>query len=122
MRLLLWLVIGAIFIGIVFVCARFAVLNAEPTSIDYLLGTTTEVQLWVLLVACFAAGALIALALTSYELAKKSLIARRYRRRVRTLEAELHELRNLPLVGSDASVAGLGEARTDGGGSAGQGA
>jgi hypothetical protein len=35
---------------------------------------------------------------------KKNLVARRYRKVVRGLESEIHQLRNLPLAGTDSAL------------------
>ena len=74
---------------------------------------------WVALLVAFAVGVLSAGVSLGYELIKKSLIARRYRRVAAGLESEIHQLRNLPLVGADSAsalqaVAG-GERREGGG-------
>ena len=37
-----------------------------------------------------------------YQVARKSLVARRYRKTVAGLESEIHQLRNLPLASSEA--------------------
>ena len=52
-----------------------------------------------------------------YEVLKKGLVARRYRKVVKGLESEIHQLRNLPLAGTDSALA----LRADAEGEAGEG-
>jgi hypothetical protein len=40
-----------------------------------------------------------------YQVLTKDLVARRYRKTVRSLESEIHQLRNLPLAGTDSAPA-----------------
>ena len=57
--------------------------------------------------------AVVAALLTFYQMAKLGLVARRYRKAVRGLESEVHQLRNLPLADDEgsASPAGTGAQR-----------
>ena len=75
--------------------------NDVLVNVDLLLWQWQAVPLWLALGAAFAAGVLCASAGLLYQLAKKSLVARRYRRAMAGLESEVHQLRNLPLAGSE---------------------
>lgn len=77
----------------------FAGRNAEPrVAVDFWFVAAPEVSLWQALVVAFGAGALLATALWLFEVARYGLVARRYRKAVARLEAEIHQLRNLPLA------------------------
>lgn len=91
----------ALFLGAVYVCVRFPAQNAAPVSVDYLMGRVEGVPLWWALLAAFAAGLLLAGAVGLYPLTRLGLVARRYRKAAHGLEAEIHELRNLPLEGAE---------------------
>ena len=51
--------------------------------------------------ASFGLGAAAATLLLLYRMAKQGLVTRRYRKTVRGLESEIHQLRNLPLAGGE---------------------
>lgn len=93
----------ALFVGLFAVAWRFATSNESEIRIDLLLMRTPPVAIWLALVVAFAVGALSAGVSLGYEVIKKGLIARRYRRLAAGLESEIHQLRNLPLVGADSA-------------------
>ena len=97
MLILRRLVAIAIFVGALVLGWRFAAVNSGAVHVNYLLGETPELRIWVVLLCAFAFGALTSAAFLLYELAKLSLVARRQRRVMARFEAEIHELRNLPL-------------------------
>ena len=72
--------------------------NAEQIAIDYLGGRFEGVQIWLALLAAFGSGAVVAPLLAMLRGARLRLEVRRYRRAARELEAEVHQLRNLPLA------------------------
>ncbi len=94
---------------------RFAAANSGRVPIDYLVGELPDLELWVALLGAFSAGAVLAWALALYQIAKQGLLTRRYRRAVRSLEAEVAELRNLPLREAEADAGARGEGRAAGG-------
>lgn len=99
-RLLLTLLLLAVF------CAGLAISfnNSAAVSFDYLAGTL-EVPLMVLLVAAFVLGMLLAGALnlaTHWTLRRE---ARRLQRQLQASEAELRNLRHMPLNSPDAPAA-----------------
>jgi uncharacterized integral membrane protein len=100
-----------LFVGALVVGWRFAGRNAAVVTVDYLLGQATEVPLWAALVGAFGLGAIGAGAVGAYQVARVQLMARRYRKKVRGLESEIHQLRNLPLADEAApgreSLAGI---------------
>ena len=93
------LVTLALFVGALVLGWRFAASNADLVRVDYLLGQTPALKIWVVLLIAFSVGALISGGFFLYEVAKLRLVSRRQRRVMLRLEAEIHELRNLPLRG-----------------------
>lgn len=86
-----------LFVGVLVLGWRFAAGNDTPVTVDYLLGEVVGLSLWVVLLAAFALGAALAGAAGLIQIARLGLTTRRYRKSVRGLESELHQLRNLPL-------------------------
>jgi len=99
------LMVLALFAGLFAVAWRFASTNAAEIPVDLLLLQIPAVPVWVALLIAFGVGALAAGVSLSYEVIKKNLVARRYRKAVRGLESEIHQLRNLPLAGADSASA-----------------
>lgn len=94
---------------------RLADANASLVVVDLLYLETPATELWIVLVAAFGLGAVIAGLGLSYEIARLGLLSRRYRKSVGRLETEIHQLRNLPVEGADPDP---GELRAAAGGSA----
>jgi hypothetical protein len=95
----------AVFAGLFVVAWRFASTNATEIGIDLLLFQIPAVPIWVSLLVAFGAGALAVGVWLGYQVLKKNLVARRYRKMVKGLESEIHQLRNLPLAGTDSTMA-----------------
>ena len=87
----------AVFVGTLVLGWRFAAANGSGVAIDYLWGITPELNLWAVLLASFGAGAACAALAAFLRVTQLRLVARRYRKAVRQLESEVHQLRNLPL-------------------------
>jgi uncharacterized integral membrane protein len=77
---------------------RFAMDNSGAVTIGVPLLKNVEVSLWVALLAAFVLGAVLAGLVAAYQMARLALLARRYRKIIRGLESEVHQLRNLPLA------------------------
>lgn len=93
--------LAAVVIALIVVVRLFPEQNQAVVDIDLLLTSVEGVHLWSALVATFAAGAALALFLSSLLLLKAGLVGRRYRKAIADLEAEVHHLRNLPLATGD---------------------
>jgi uncharacterized integral membrane protein len=76
---------------------RFAAENSSRVPVDYLVVRYEDLALWAALLGAFAGGAGLVGLLALYQLAKQGLVVRRYRKAVQALEAEVHQLRSLPL-------------------------
>jgi uncharacterized integral membrane protein len=104
MRWLRRVLVVVVFVGLFAAVWRFVGGNDEPVAIDLLFGERS-VPLWSALLGAFVLGALVAGLSLTWELAKKSVVARRYRKRMAGLESEIHQLRNLPLAAPEAHEA-----------------
>lgn len=99
MTLILRRVFFAVVVIVLIVVVRlFPDQNQDVVDIDLLLTSVQGVRLWSALVVTFAAGAALALFVSSLLLLKAGLVGRRYRKAIADLEAEIHHLRNLPLA------------------------
>jgi uncharacterized membrane protein YciS (DUF1049 family) len=85
--------------------------NAENVAVSFLFGEI-QLELWEALLIAFAAGFVLAGVGWLWSGLRARMIERRYRKAVGGLEAELHQLRNLPLAidgeSASARVARLG--------------
>jgi hypothetical protein len=107
MRTLRRLLAAALFVSALVFGWRFASANPEPVAVSLpLVGAIATHPLWLVLVGAFAVGFAVAAVVGLYQAARLSLLARRWRRVASGLEAELHQLRNLPLAGSETSRGG----------------
>jgi len=103
---LLWV---AVFVGVLVFGWWFAAANAALVPVSYVFGAFEPAPVWLALLVAFALGATAAGLVGAYQAFKRGLVMRRYRKSVRALEAELHQLRNLPLASGDAAGFDRGE-------------
>lgn len=97
------------FVGLLVLGWRFASANATLVGVSWVFGELAPQPLWLMLFAAFALGAACAGLIGLYQALKRGLVMRRYRKTVRGLESELHQLRNLPLATGDARDLGADE-------------
>lgn len=95
------LFILALFGGLLVAGWSLADRNGSTIDVDGIVYHVEGARLWVVLGSTFLAGGLLMLLALSAPLARSRLIQRRYRREMSALEAEVHQLRNLPLASSD---------------------
>jgi uncharacterized membrane protein YciS (DUF1049 family) len=88
----------ALFVGLVVATVMLRDANSQPIEINYMFGALGDVPLWGVVAASFGLGAVAMGLVLSARLARGSLSQRRYRRVVAGLEAEVHQLRNLPVA------------------------
>jgi uncharacterized integral membrane protein len=105
MRMIVRLFWAALFVGVLVLGWKFAAANGAEVVVSWVFGEFAPVPVWLALLAAFAAGAIVAALVGFFQLARLGLVARRYRKTVRGLEAEVHQLRNLPLESGDAPLA-----------------
>ena len=94
-RRLLPMVVGA---GLLYLGWRLATANAAPVDVDFFFGRLHDLPLWRALGTSFGLGAVLVGLFTAYQMARGGLVSRRYRKQLERLEAEVHQLRNLPLA------------------------
>lgn len=92
------LVAIGVFVAILIGGWQFAGRNSARVSVDFLGGRFDDVVLWVALLGAFGAGAALTGLLSLYQIVKIRMVTRRYRKAVQGLEAEVHQLRTLPLA------------------------
>jgi len=101
------LLVLAFFAGAFLLAYQFGK-NAEPLTVSLFRWTTPPAPAWMVLSLAFGLGALVASALWLFQVMRLSLLARRYRKEAVALEAEVHQLRNLPLAGSEGAALAAG--------------
>ncbi len=104
MRLVRRLLGIAVFVALLVAGWRFAAGNSNTVTIHYVFGEVVGVSVWAALFAAFLVGAVCAGAVAAYQIAKLGMVTRRYRRAIRGFEAEVHQLRNLPLAAEEADL------------------
>jgi len=100
-RVLVWILILAAFVGSLWVGWTLRAKNSLSIDLDLIWIRIPNVELWWVLLVAMALGAALTLAVLGFAWLRKSLLLKRARSRVRKLEKEVHELRSLPLVGSE---------------------
>ncbi|MFP6578924.1 MAG: hypothetical protein VCC02_03895 [Myxococcota bacterium] len=86
-----------LFAGLLVAGWTLAARNQTAIDVDGFFYRAEGIQVWVALAGAFAAGSLVAAGALCLPLARGRLTRRRYRRELAALEAEVHQLRNLPL-------------------------
>ncbi|HEX7031273.1 MAG TPA: LapA family protein [Gammaproteobacteria bacterium] len=88
--------IALVFILVLILGIGFTALNAAPVTLDYFLGRMETTLPWVMLFA-LAGGFALGLVVAGLALFGARRDARRLRKQLRALEAEVTNLRNLPI-------------------------
>lgn len=86
------LIAAALYLGFAFPTA-----NTTPVDLDLLAFRVEAVEIWVLALCAFFAGVAVTSALASFLWMRGAVLRRRYRKVIRKLESEVHQLRSLPL-------------------------
>ena len=97
MRLVRRLLAIVVFVGLLIAGWQFAASNADPVPVHYPGGEFTARALWMVLLVAFGAGVVLATLVAVVRGAQIRLVSRRYRKLVDSLQAEVHQLRSLPL-------------------------
>ncbi len=93
MRQLRWFVAVVLLLGTLVTLALFVTGNGSPVRVDLPFLPPFYQPVWLALLAAFFTGAFAASAGLLFQLAKKTLAARRSEKRMKSLEAELEQLR-----------------------------
>lgn len=116
-RLLLWTLAIGLFVGLLWMGWSFRAGNAATTDLDLIWIQLADVALWRVILISIALGAIAGGTLVGFGWLRLRLLNHRYRRAIRRLESEVHELRSLPLEESKTelppppSIAAAGESR-----------
>ncbi len=86
------------FVGLLVVGWRLAARNSATLKVDFLVGTFADVPVWLTVLGAFGAGVAVMALVVGYQWMKLGMLTRRYRKTVSRLDAEIHQLRNLPLA------------------------
>jgi hypothetical protein len=98
MRWLKRLLVAGLLVGVWYFGWQFAAKNQMPVNIHYVAGELLGITLWKVLLVAFASGAGVVTLYHMFTSARNGLTTRRYRKTIGGLEAEVHQLRNLPLA------------------------
>lgn len=82
------LIFSLIILVIVFI---LAMVNKEPVQINYLLGTTSQIPLYMILVGAFIAGGIVFSLLLLPAWIKNKMEIRKLRRSIKDIETETNE-------------------------------
>lgn len=97
----------ALFVALLVFGWRFAALNDAPVSIAIPFGPRVEdISLWMALAGAGALGVAAGGCAGLIQIARLGLLARRYRKAASGLEAEIHQLRTLPLAADERAPRG----------------
>ena len=103
-RLLVWMLSAGLFVGTLWMGWSFRSGNAEPIDLDLIWIRVPDIELWWVILVSIGIGAVVAGVLLGFAWMRIRLVNHRYRRAIRRLESELHEMRSLPLAGADAEL------------------
>lgn len=99
-RFILFVIVIGFFASALWLGGAFRVANAMPVDLDLIWLRIPNLELWLLLVAAFSAGAMTATMVVGFAWLRGWVVVRRFKKATKKLEKELHELRSLPLSGS----------------------
>ena len=94
-----------LFVAVLVLGWNFAAEHSSPVTIHFPFTQGLEVTLWAALLAALGLGVALTGTAAMLRATRQGLVARRYRRMIRDLEAEIHQLRNLPLAADDSAPA-----------------
>jgi hypothetical protein len=106
-RVLVWIVGLGAFVGALWGGWTFRANNSLSVDLDLIWIRIPNVELWWVLLVAMVFGAALMLVVVGFAWLRGRLLLRRYRSMNRRLEKEVHELRSLPLVGSEPGGANL---------------
>ena len=111
-RALVWILGVAAFVGSLWTGWTFRASNSLNIDLDLIWIRVPNVELWWVLLLAMALGAGLTLLAVGFAWLRGRILLRRYRSMNRRLEKEVHELRSLPLVGSEPGGANLDSIET----------
>jgi len=106
------LITVVVFVGLLVAGWMFAASNAQPVVVHHPAGEFASRALWMVLLVAFGSGAVLTAVVAAARGARIRLVSRRYRKLVDSLQAEVHQLRSLPL--GEQQAPGADSAESDG--------
>ncbi len=100
-RVLLWLSVLAAFFGALWMGWTFRARNSLEFDLDLIWFRIPNVEIWWVLTLAIGGGALVAALIVGFAWLRARLMIRQYRSMIHRLEKEVHQLRSLPLIGSE---------------------
>ena len=97
MRLARRLVAIVVFVGLLIAGWQFAASNSQPVVVHHAAGEFAAFALWAVLLVAFGFGVVLTALVALVRGARIRLVSRRYRKLTDSLQAEVHQLRSLPL-------------------------
>jgi uncharacterized membrane protein YciS (DUF1049 family) len=94
----------ALFVGTLWTGWSFRARNAEPIDLDLIWIRISDIELWWVILVSIGIGAAVTGVLVGFGWMRIRLVNYRYRRAIRRLESELHEMRSLPLAGAEGEL------------------
>ena len=79
----------------------FPAANATPVDLDLLWFRIPNLEVWSLMLVSVGTGVFVTSVFGGFLLLRGWIVGRRYRKIIKRLESELHQLRSLPLVKED---------------------
>ncbi len=93
-----WLVLIGLFVGTLCMGWTFRANNSVPVDIELIWIQVPRIELWSVILIAMAAGAILSALFFGFAWLRQRLLSGRYRRAIKRLETELHEMRSLPLA------------------------
>ena len=97
-RVLLMIALFGVFGAAMWLGRTFPAANAGAIDLDLLWLRIPNLQVWSLLLGSISLGAFGASVILGFFLLRGWMVGRRYRKAIKRLESELHQLRSLPLA------------------------
>lgn len=106
MKRFVLLAIGVVlFVGALIVGWNFGAANAKTIDVVLPFVTVAQISVWELAIGAFGLGAGSVSLVAAFFWLRGGVLRRRYRKTIRRLESEVHQLRSLPLSDSPDPVA-----------------
>jgi uncharacterized membrane protein YciS (DUF1049 family) len=97
-KVLLLIVLVGLIVGAAVLGRAFPAANASPIDLDLLWLRIPNLQVWSLVLVSIGFGGFLASLILSFFILRGWVVGRRYRKIIKRLESEVHQLRSLPLA------------------------